>query len=182
MHYEPEATLRYFSELFDDQVHNIKSISKALRTEQYLVVKEHPQQYGMLLTKRFRALKKDYPNVIYLPAEIQSEDVIKGSESIVSLTSSAAWEAIILGKPVISLGKMFWDNYPLLRKANSFKELREIIRKSDYLFPNDKITVLYISYLIAKHTELGTPFNFYNTFEKENIANVILSVEKRLLV
>ncbi len=58
LHMEPEATLFYFSEYFSNQVYVIENIAKTLKTNQYLVVKEHPQQFGILLLKRFQGIEK----------------------------------------------------------------------------------------------------------------------------
>lgn len=180
IHYEPEATLRYFSEFYDCQHENIKNIAKTLNTNQYLVVKEHPQQFGMLLTKRFRDLKRDNPNLVFLPSEIPSEDVIKNTEATVTLTSSAGWESLILGKPVLILGKMWWDNHPNVTKVIDYNHLRDLIRNKKYNYPSDEITIKYIAFLLKFHTDKGAPYPHPAAYTKENIIHFVSGVENLL--
>jgi hypothetical protein len=151
-----------------------------LNTNQYLVVKEHPQQFGMLLTKRFRDLKKDNPNLVFLPSEIPSEEVIKNTEATVTLTSSAGWESLILGKPVLILGKMWWDNHPNVTKVIDYNHLRDLIRNKKYNHPNDEITIKYIAYLLKFHTDKGVPYPHPKALSSENINFLTKSIEKLL--
>jgi len=181
LHVEPESTLLYFSEFFDNQENNINKLVRTLGNHQFLVVKEHPQQFGMLLSKNMRKLKKRNPNLLFYPSEIPSENIIQNAEAVVTLTSSAAWEAILQGKPVIILGDMYWDNYPNLIKTNSFSSIRDIIRNKKYIYPNEETTIKYISYLIEKHTKEGMPYPHPLAFSEQNYSKVIKVIEEKIL-
>ncbi|MEI6555027.1 MAG: hypothetical protein WCL70_05535 [Paludibacter sp.] len=149
LHFEPEATLNYFAEENQNQVSTIELIIRTLKPYQYLVIKEHPQQKGELLSNRFRDLKKKFSNIIYLPAEVNSQDIIKKSEAIITLTSTAAWEAIIFGKPVFVLGKIFYDQCTGVIKIESYNQLKEEIRKEEYVYPIKEEVILFIAKMIS---------------------------------
>lgn len=179
LHYEPEASLSYLSEFFSNQVSLIENISKCLNQNQVLVVKEHPAQPGMLLTKKYQNLLKTVSNLYYLPNTVLSFDVIKKSELIITLTSHLGWESLILGKPVYLLGKMFYDKHPQVNKFTSWEELRSAIRNKKYKHPEKQSTIKYIAQLIEISYE-GYPFPGQDLYADNNIKKIIYSIESEL--
>ena len=179
LHYEPEAALSYLSEFYSNQVYLIENIIKCLGVKQTLVVKEHPAQSGMLLTKKYQSLRKNNPGLVFLPSSISSFDVIKKSESVITLTSHLGWEAIILGKPVILLGKMFYDKHPQINKINTFEELREFLKNKKYIIPQKSDTLNYVANLLDI-SYLGTPFPSNELYDEENILNIKEAIAKAL--
>ena len=126
-------------------------------------------------------LQRENPCIKYIPSELPSETVTTDCEAIVTLTSSAGWEGIIHGKPVVILGKHFWDNYPLAKSAKSYDELRTIIRKADYAFPQDDITKRYIAHLFKNYYWPGTPYPHQQAFNKDNIQGVVYTLEEFII-
>lgn len=149
LHIEPEATLSYFVNEDYRQDFLIDSIIKSLPQGQYLVVKEHPQQYGLLLEPRFRFLRKQYSNLIYLPSNIPSYDLLKSCECIVTLTSSAAWEGLLLKKPALVLGKIYYDQCPGAIRINDFKELKNKLRTSSFSILHEDEIKLFVARMIS---------------------------------
>jgi len=179
LHYEPEASLCYLSEFFSNQVALIENISKCLTLNQILVVKEHPAQPGMLLTNKYQKLYHDNSCIFYLPSTILSYDIIKKSKLIITLTSHLGWEALILGKPVYLLGKMFYDKYPFVNKFINFEILRDEIRDCSCKFPESDSIKMYIAQLIDNSYK-GMPFPCKELFEETNINNLKYAIEHRL--
>ena len=179
LHYEPEASLAYLSEFFSNQVALIENISKCLSANQVLVVKEHPAQPGMLLTKRYQELYQNSSCLLYLPSSIISYDVIKKADLIVTLTSHLGWEALILGKPVYLLGKMFYDKYPFINKFISFDILRSEIRTKSYLSPNIVSVKTYIAQLLDISYP-GMPFPCEELYKEQNIRKIVYAIENEL--
>lgn len=149
LHMEPEATLSYFVKQNFRQDFLIDSVMKTLRQGQYLVVKEHPQQPGLLLGPRYRYLKKQYSNLIFLPSNTPSFEVLKSCESIVTLTSTAAWEGLLLHKPVMVLGKIFFDQCPGARRVDNLEELRDALRNTSYTAICDNELRLFVGRMIS---------------------------------
>jgi hypothetical protein len=179
LHYEPEASLSYLSEFFSNQVALIENISKCLAINQILVVKEHPAQPGMLLTKKFQKVYHDNSSLYYLSSTVVSYDIIKKSKVIITLTSHLGWEALILGKPVYLLGKMFYDKYPYINKFVDFEILRNEIRDKSYRTPDPDSLEKYIAQLIEISYE-GKPFPCSELYEESNISNIIFAIEHKL--
>ncbi|MEK6780155.1 MAG: hypothetical protein AABY93_00515 [Bacteroidota bacterium] len=180
LHYEPEATLFYMAEWYSSQIDTIYNISKCIKLNQVLVVKEHPVQRGMLLTEPFQKLKKKTSNVIYLPGEHNSQDLILSAKAIITLTSTVGLEALILGKPVIVMGNVFFDRYQYITKIKSFDELRSIIRSDAYIYPDKKTIIDFLANLLD-HSFKGNPFPHSNLYIPENIKLIIEAIESEVL-
>lgn len=166
MHLEPEATLNYFVDEQYEQASFIQLLACSLKQNQYLVVKEHPQQQGVLLSKEFAKLKKKYSNVIFLPSYISSFDVLKHCDAVVTLTSTAAWEAAILGIPVFVAGKIFYDQCPGITRIESPKQLRRELRRTDYISPKFEDVKLFAAQMISLfHEGCPTPSFKENTIK-----------------
>lgn len=128
LHQEPEATLNYMSEFMANQVATIENILKCLGPHQTLVVKEHPVDKGSLLRPKFRDIRARYSNLLFLPAEVHSREVLARCERVVTLTSSVGWEAAVLGKSVCVMGEIFWDSVPGVTRIANWQELRRAMR------------------------------------------------------
>lgn len=179
LHYEPEASIIYLSEYFSNQIALIENLSKCIGYNQILVIKEHPAQPGMLLTKKFRELRNNISNVYYLPHKIISYDVIKVSKLIITLSSHLGWEALILGKPVYILGKMFYYSYPYVNRYESFEKLREDIKFNRFIFPKKDATIRFIAQLF-EYSHKGKPLPGEGIFSKNNIQNLVNALEKEI--
>jgi len=179
LHIEPEAILNYFAEEYQNQVSTIENIAKTLKPNQYLVIKEHPQQKGALLDRRYRDLKKKLLNLIYLPAELNCQDIIIKSEAIVTLTSTAAWEGVLFGKPVFVLGKIFYDQCPGVTKIESIKHLKEEIRKDEYLYPQKEDVLNFIAAMISIFNK-GCATPYAKESFKQNVMDYTIAIEKAI--
>lgn len=176
LHYEPEASLTYFAEFYDDQINTIRNLSKCLKQNQYLVVKEHPQQPGILLTKKFRELRKSLSNILYIPAEYSTRKLIEKVRLVITISSTAGWESLMLNKPVFVLGKVFYDKHPNINVFISFDQLKQSIRNDDYKLPNRTENVKYVKQFYNYCNE-GNPYPHRMLFSKNNILKITKSIK-----
>ena len=180
MHYEPEATISYFTEFYQQQDYLIANISKLLGKNQILFVKEHPQQPGILLDKKYRKLKKTTSNIFYLNSEFSPNKIILDSDCIVTQTSSMGWESLILNKKVVVFGNVFYDKHPAVYNFDgNWDKLRKKIRQLDILTPKDEDNIKFISY-IWEYSQYGNPYIHDSLYEKSNINRLISSINKRV--
>lgn len=149
MHLEPEATLNYFVDENYDQASLIRMILCCMKNNQYLVVKEHPQQQGALSLEKFSELKKTYSNLIYLPSYESSFEVLKRTDAVVTLTSTVGWEALMLGVPVFVLGKIFYDQCHGATRISGLKELKMELQKAEYTKPNTSETLSFAAKMVS---------------------------------
>lgn len=174
MHLEPEATLNYFVDENYEQTSIIKLLACSIKQNQILVVKEHPQQQGALLSKTYCDLKKKYSNVVFLPSYISSFDLLKQCDAVVTLTSTAAWEGAILGKPVFVLGKIFYDQCPGVNRIESLKQLKQELRKKSYIHPESEGVRCFAAQMISRfHTGCPTP-----SFKENTIQSYVKAIEE----
>jgi len=176
LHFEPEATLYYMAEYYSDQIGTIYNISKCLNLNQVLVVKEHPQQTGMLLTKGYQQLKAKNSNLIFLPAEFNSQDIIRKSVAIITLTSTVGLEALALGKPVLIMGNIFYDCYRDLMKIKHFEELRVVIKSGNYVQP-EKETLIHFLACLLQYSYPGNPIPHPGLYSPQNIQSIVAAIE-----
>lgn len=149
LHMEPEATLSYFVNDNYRQDFLVDSVMKSLRQGQYLIVKEHPQQPGLLMEPRFRALRKQYPNLVCVPSNIPSYGIIQSCECIVTLTSTVGWEGLLQKKPVLVLGKIFFDQCPGAIRVNSLSDLKQCLRTANYKTTSYDDIRLFVARMIS---------------------------------
>ena len=178
LHFEPEATISYFVEFYMRQEYVINQIAHDLGQKQILVVKEHPQQPGMLLTKRFQRLKNQCPNILYLSSNISSYDMFKSTDLVVTLVGTAGYEAMILGIPTIVLGDVFFRACPSVTYCASFRELKDVIRNKKYNMPKKEEIIPFLAKFAALQTE-GSP-SIIDVEDKENLENVKKTIESFL--
>jgi hypothetical protein len=180
LHHEPEASILYMSEYYEDQIGLIRNLAKCLTNNQLLVVKEHPEQPGMLLSGRFRQLRKQLSNVEYLPAEYSTKRIIQLSELIITQTSTAGWEALVLGKPVVVIGQVFYDKYPKINRFCDFESLKILIHNKQYQYPEKDATLKFIAQ-VWNYCQEGNPYPNSGLYDQENIKRMVHSIEKKLL-
>ena len=179
LHFEPEASILYMSEFNEEQAALIRNICKCLKNNQILVVKEHPQQAGMLLSKKYRKLAHELSNLMVLPAEYSTNELLKKSKLIITQTSTAGWEGLLIGKPVIVLGKVFYDKHPDVNKFVDFNSLKEIIHSELYKTPSYENNVAFVQ-KIWNYCELGNPYQTKSLYYQENLNNIVTSIERKL--
>lgn len=158
LHFEPEATLSYFVDPYVDQSVVIETIARALKTNQVLIVKEHPQQLGALFEKKYQLIKKRNSNILYLSGEITSEEVSRHTSLLVTLTGTAGWEAYIRKKRVIVLGNVFYDKFHGVNKC-SLSELKDYIRNDKFLEFNDDDVLQAVSFMMSR-AKVGSPYPY----------------------
>jgi hypothetical protein len=168
LHYEPEASIIYFSEFYEDQAALIRNLSKCLNNNQLLVVKEHPQQPGMLLSKKYRTLKNKLSNVEYLPSEFKTKKLIELSTIIITQTSTAGWEALFFNKPVVVIGKVFYDKYEKINRFEGFSKLRQNIKNSNLKVSDQKSIINYAAKMY-EYCCFGNPYFFKGIYDQVNI-------------
>jgi len=178
LHFVPEASINYFSEFFYDQVSIIENISRCLKENQYLVVKEHPAQVGLLSTKDYRRVKNKCSNIIYISGAESSMDIACGAKCIVTITGTVGYEGLIIGKPVISMGNVFYNHNQDVMHINSYKELKEIIREDKLVYPNENRTLNFVREFIGIQVN-GVPYLNTKVTQK-GIDDFTQSIETKL--
>ncbi|MFC4478245.1 hypothetical protein [Flavobacterium chungangensis] len=179
LHFEPEATLFYMSTYYDNQLALVENILKCLPEDQFLVIKEHPAQAGFLMQKNWRNLKKRFPNIRLIKAEVSSKEIILRSKAVVTLVSTAGFEAVILGKPVIVLGKIYFDVFDGINYCSTFEEVYKLLRGYEP-FNKSVNLVTYLAKLIAMQNT-GNPWPHAELYSEKNVEDVRYAIESEVI-
>lgn len=178
LHYEPEGVLFYGAYFFDNQNELIKNILKCIGENRILIVKEHPQQPGLLLQKEYIDLKKRYSNLMFCRAEESSMKIIKKSMLMLTLGGTSGFEALVLGKTVINFGSVFYDAFEGVINIRSFDDLYKLLRENKEFYTNGDL-VLFTAKLFSL-LKKGDPHPNSNLFLEDNLNSVRLAIEQEI--
>jgi len=103
LHVDPEASTMVQSPWHTDQVGIIEALAKSAPADCLVVVKEHNPMLGKRPRGFYRAIAQ-IPRVILVGPEHSGLSLIKGAKLISVITGTAAFEAMLLGKPALVIG------------------------------------------------------------------------------
>ena len=126
LHLQPEATTNVLTPLYTHQKDVIRAISKSIPINHLLCVKEHPRMVGRREVSYYRELL-EIPNVALVSPSIDSHELIKKSNLVITLTGTGGFEAVMYKKPAIVLGEPHYSILSTVSKANGFGDLCEKI-------------------------------------------------------
>ncbi len=132
-----------FHQLLEDSV-------AALPEGWSFVVKEHPTS-----TRSYRQLHDRHPRVIFANAN-NTQQLIEGAELVVTINSTAGIEALMLGRPVLTVGKACYNVKGLVQHARSAEEFRAMISSGSYPYDADLVG-RFIAYLNEQYLIPGRP-------------------------
>jgi hypothetical protein len=101
---EPEMSLSWQSPESLPQLAYLWQIARDLPAGVMLAVKEHIFAVGHRPQEFYRHLT-DFKNLVLLDPLISGADVVRAASAVATITSTAAFECALLGKPVISLSR-----------------------------------------------------------------------------
>jgi hypothetical protein len=106
--YSPESSINIPAPYFIDQLRVIDAIRMAMPSDFLLVVKEHPVCMEVRPSKFVKSLLYK-AGVIVVKYNIDSQELIKKSGLVISVTGTSAFEAFLYGKPSLVMGPTFFD-------------------------------------------------------------------------
>ncbi len=146
LHYEPEIATLLYAPFFTDQPYVIRQIARSLPVTYKLYVKDHPSMVGFRPRSYYKELLK-IPNVRLIDPSIQSFPLIQNSKIVTTIASSAGWEAVLLKKPVITFGDVFYNALSTVKHCRTIEELPYLIKQQLESFRYDEPEL--INYLVA---------------------------------
>ncbi|UJQ96062.1 capsular polysaccharide export protein, LipB/KpsS family [Mariluticola halotolerans] len=116
LHLQPEGSTMTLAPFYLNQISVVENISKSLPANMKLVVKEHPQMLGRRPKSYYESIKQIF-NVELIEPFTNNFSVIKNADLVFTITGTAGWEALVLKKPVITLGATIYNQCPLTIQA-----------------------------------------------------------------
>jgi hypothetical protein len=138
-----------------DQAYLIEQVADALPQGCELVLKEHPVSLGRNPASFMRRLVRR-PNVRLVDAYESSHDLIRRADAVIVISSTVGLEALLHGKPVLTMGQPFYAGYGVTLDIDSFREIREAV-PAVLLFAPDRERTLRFLGAAMRSTFEGAP-------------------------
>ena len=114
LHVDPESSTMVLSPLMTNQLAVIELIAKNLPLNAVLVVKEHLPMLGRRPTNFYQQIRR-MPRVVLASPFTPSEKLIEKSKVTITITGTAAFEALNKGKSAVLLGEAPFR--PIMKRA-----------------------------------------------------------------
>ena len=127
LHTQPESSIDVASSFFSDQIGLIRMIARSLPATSELYVKVHPTDVDGQPPAFYREIGQ-IPGVRILHYAHESRALVDGCQVVFALTGTIAYEAALLGKPVIVFARNFFNDLPNVRYCGTPEALPAVVR------------------------------------------------------
>jgi hypothetical protein len=178
LHYEPEMSTMVLAPFYVNQTALIENMAKSLPVGYKLYVKEHPLMIGARPVSYYRSLSK-IPDVRLIDPSASPYELIKNARLVIVITGTVGWEALLLEKPVITLGRVFYNRLEAVGKARSANSLPELINEMlrEYKH-NEEQLITYVAAIL----EGSFSMRFAELTYEEDLQKVLASPDMDILV
>lgn len=178
LHLQPEMTTSALGGVFVDQALAIEILSNMLPSNVIVYVKENPKQMGFMRGPTFFHRIMRLNNVKIIPDYIDSHELIKRSVFVATITGTAGWEALAVGKPVLVFGTPWFLSLPGVVKYSkllTYEEISNIKINHDALEKataqllhrmHDGIIDRHYKVLVSDYSEMGNSQKVAQTLKK----------------
>ena len=161
LHFHPEAATLIQGRWFNNQQEIIRLISKNLPVGCLLIVKEHNLSVGLRPISFYRQVA-DLHNIVFVDDKVDIYDLIEHSKGVVTISSSMGLEALMMRKPVMCFGDVFYNASNNVYNVRDYTNIGEYIQKMlNHKFDWENFLALF--YVVLKESfDIGyfTPWNY----------------------
>lgn len=127
LHVEPEASLLNLSPEMNNSIELIAWVSKSLPADAVLVVKEHPDSFGLRPRSYYDDLRR-MANVVVAHPHVHGREWLGGCDLVATIASTMGFEAVAMERPVLSFGAHQVINIlPTVEFVDSFVSTRKAV-------------------------------------------------------
>lgn len=191
LHYQPECSTSTLGGVFSDQILMIETVSAALPEGWVIYVKEHPGQWlprgynfsGSRYEGYYKMIAR-IPHVCIVPPETDTFTLINKSQTVATITGTAAWEAVFRAKPALIFGFPWFQQCPGMMSVHDTASCKQALSKVQSGFSvrhQDMINYLHAFDAVASRGY----FSFYTKglselSEAENKKNIFAALVSEL--
>lgn len=158
LHVEPEVSILLAAPFVTDQINLVRQIARSLPVGYILYVKEHPSMTPHRPRAYYRELKK-IPNVRLLSPTIPSFDIIKNAKLVTTITGSVGWEALMLKKPIIDFGHIYYNEISMVKRCGEMEQLPYLVKEQLENFEyREEEFLTFLAAIVEESTSL--PFGY----------------------
>jgi hypothetical protein len=107
LHYQPEASVDVLGAPFNNQIENIRALSRSLPVDHEILVKEHLAAIGSRPLAFYDEVSR-IPGVLLIHPSCDTPTLIRGARLVASPAGTACFEAAVMGIPAICFGRTFF--------------------------------------------------------------------------
>ena len=150
LHTEPEGDPMVLAPFYLDQIWLAKQIARSLPLSFKLYVKDHPVMVGLRPRSYYEELRK-IPNVRLINPARSGLALIEGSQLTLTITGTSGFEAVLLKKPVIIFGAMYYDILSSVKRCAAITDLPVFVKEQVEQFTYNEPELL--DFLAAAYAE-----------------------------
>lgn len=125
LHVPEDFSLTIREPKYLNQLKLIENVLKIIPKNIFLVTKEHPSMIGALSSIEINRLIKKYKNFKIINPLTNNYEVIKKSSVVLTINSKTGFEALLVGKNVLTLGKSFYSELKSVLKLDKIKQIKK---------------------------------------------------------
>jgi hypothetical protein len=97
---------------------------------------------------------------------------------VVTISSTAGMDALLLGKNVVVAGRVFYDQFPNVTKISSYKDLPMALQTPSLTLPRQQVIEQVIPHLrhLATHSYVGDPQPSSSLYSNENLGHLTKAI------
>ena len=116
-----KSAYSYLGYGYSDQLSIVRQISNCIPPGAWLYVKEHTGMFGEKNISFYRQIKACRQVRLISPRE-NSFYLLQKAEAVITLGSTMGFEAVLMDKPVILLGDVWYKNFPGVYQSDSIEQ------------------------------------------------------------
>lgn len=126
LHTQPESSIDVVGSYFSDQIALITFIARSLPITHELYVKVHPSDVDGKATSFYRRIVQ-IPGVRLIGHGVDSRDLLQRTSLVFALSGTIAYEAGLMGKPVVVFARNYFNTLPTLHFCDAPPRLPGLI-------------------------------------------------------
>jgi len=167
LQYQPERTSIPMGGLYADQLLALDILTHSIPQDWTVYVKEHPRQFTGVVPQSVRLARSrqfyktlcsyDHRKVRLVSPSVSSDELIRNSKCVATLTGTTGWEAVQRGIPTIVFGVPWYIHCPGVHPVTSVGSCSKVIGEiaaGKINVPRDQLES-YVRWLNAKGTFQG---------------------------
>lgn len=116
IHFQPEASTLVQAPMYLDQLALVEDLAKSLPAGYRLWVKDHLSNRGRRPLEELSRLRRML-GVRLLGPDEDGWELMREASAIVVITGTMGWEGLLLGKPVVTFGDVFYNVVPTVLRG-----------------------------------------------------------------
>lgn len=169
LQYEPELSLLVQAPFFSDQAYVVEQVARSLPVGWKLYVKEHPHMVAYRPRSFYKRIKR-MQNVRLIHPKTRGVDLIAQSRIAITITGTVAFEACLMGKPVITFGDHLVNDLSFVRHVERITDLPHAVKElsENFTYSEDELV-----HLLAKLNDASVTLDMYKLWYQPHTANEI---------